>query len=200
MKDAEKCVKHPCLHDISAPFVITVGLEEKHQLDLSNYMPRSQLLEILNQKYKGSDYLFIGTTGHTAREMFSLMPDTQNFYMAGNMGGALSIGLGAYLAGKKVIVCGGDAEFVMHLGGLTTTGRYSQPHGTLIYIVFDNESDKSTGGQNTCQKHVNYLGIAQHAGLRIFPEIVRNREQFKNALLFAEKQSSPIDDTCQMFL
>ncbi len=83
-----------------------VALEEKHQLDLSNYIPRSQFLQILNQKYRHSDYLFIGTTGHTAREMFSLMPDTRNFYMAGNMGGALSIGLGAYLAGKKVIVCG----------------------------------------------------------------------------------------------
>ena len=38
--------------------------------------------------------------------------------MAGNMGGALSLGLGTAMAGKKVIVCGGDAEFVMHMGGL----------------------------------------------------------------------------------
>ena len=38
--------------------------------------------------------------------------------MAGNMGGALSLGFGAAMAGKKVIVCGGDAEFVMHMGGL----------------------------------------------------------------------------------
>ena len=60
----------------------------------------------LNQRYKGTDVLFIGTTGNAAREMYSFMPDTNNFYMAGNMGGALSVGFGAAKAGKKVIVCG----------------------------------------------------------------------------------------------
>jgi len=169
-----------------------VALEQKHQLDLSHYIRRSQFLQILNQRYKNSNYVFVGTTGHTAREMFSMMPDTHNFYMAGNMGGALAIGLGAYLAGNNIIVCGGDAEFVMHLGGLTTTGRYLQQRNVLIYIVFDNESNKSTGGQNTAQKYINYLGIAQNAGLTIFPEIVQTEEAFEKALSFAEKQSSPI--------
>ncbi|RKZ50763.1 MAG: thiamine pyrophosphate-binding protein [Candidatus Parabeggiatoa sp. nov. 3] len=169
-----------------------VALDKKHQLDLSNYSHRSQFLQILNQRYRDSDYVFIGTTGHTAREMFSVMPNTKNFYMAGNMGGALSIGLGAYVAGKNVIVCGGDAEFVMHLGGLTTAGRYTQSPGVLIYIVFDNESNKSTGKQNTYQKHINYLGIAQNAHLAIYPETVLNKEQFKQALSFAEQQSSPV--------
>ena len=54
--------------------------------------------------------------------------------MAGNMGGALSVGLGAALGGKKVIICGGDAEFVMHLGGMTTAGRYSDKV-FLIYLL-----------------------------------------------------------------
>ena len=98
--------------------------------------------------------------------MSSFMPKMANFYMVGNMGGALSVGLGGYLAGNNIIVCGGDAEFVMHLGGITTAGRYkSQEKGKLVYIVFDNKSNKSTGGQNTYQEHVDYIEIARGAGI-----------------------------------
>ena len=101
--------------------------------------------------------------------MYSFMPDTKNFYMAGNMGGALSVGLGAFLAGKKVFVCGGDAEFVMHLGGITTAGRYKNTsnNGFLAYIVFDNESNKSTGGQGSYQNHVIYSQIAKNSNFNI---------------------------------
>lgn len=143
-----------------------IKLHQKHQLNLSKYIPRSKFLIELNQKYKNTNTLFIGTTGNTAREMYSFMPDTNNFYMAGNMGGALSLGLGASLAGKKVIVCGGDAEFVMHLGGLTTAGRYAN-RVDLTYILFDNEQNKSTGGQNTYQSHIDYIGIAKSSNLNV---------------------------------
>ena len=170
----------------------TVALEEKHKLDLSNYIARSQFLRVLNRRYRGTNYVFIGTTGNTAREMFSTMPDTQNFYMVGNMGGALSVGLGAYLAGNHVIVCGGDAEFVMHMGGLTTAGRYRQKPGALIYIVFDNESNKSTGGQNTYQQQLSYLGIAQQSGIASYSEIVYDEKSFEKALSYAEKKSLPV--------
>ena len=146
-----------------------VSLDEEHTLDLSNYTPRSEFLISLNKKFKNTDTLFIGTTGNTAREMYSFMPNTNNFYMAGNMGGALSLGLGAAKAGKKVIVCGGDAEFVMHMGGLTTAGRYTDEID-LTYILFDNESNKSTGGQNTYQAHVDYKAIAKASGLNIVGE------------------------------
>jgi len=142
----------------------TIELLEKHKLDLSKNIVRSEFLKILNIKFSGQDVLFIGTTGNTAREMYSFMPDTDNFYLAGNMGGALSLGLGAAKAGKRVIVCGGDAEFVMHMGGLTNVGRYSKQIN-LTYIVFDNESNKSTGGQNTYQKHIDYIGMAKSSNI-----------------------------------
>ena len=145
-----------------------VKLEEQHKLNLSKYKPRSEFLKLLNQKFKDSDTLFIGTTGNTSREMYSFMPDTNNFYMAGNMGGALSVGLGASMARKKVIVLGGDAEFVMHMGGLTTTGRYKDVD--LTYVLFDNEQNKSTGGQNTYQNHINYNEIAKASGLNIIDD------------------------------
>ncbi len=158
-----------------------VELEEKHKLDLSSYTKRSKFLIALNDKFKKSDVTFIGTTGNAAREMYSFMPDTKNFYMAGNMGGALSLGLGVAKADKKVVVIGGDAEFVMHMGGLTTAGRYKDEIN-LTYILFDNEANKSTGGQNTYQKHMNYIDIAKSSGLEVWEELVTNLHDFENVV------------------
>lgn len=157
------------------------NLNVEHKLDLSKLIPRSKFLIQLNEAFKGEDVLFIGTTGNTAREMFHFMPDTNNFYMAGNMGGALSMGLGAAKAGRKVIVCGGDAEFVMHMGGLATAGRYFNKVD-LTYIVFDNEQNKSTGGQNTYQTHLNYNQIANNSGFEAPEKLVFEVEEFRSII------------------
>ncbi len=158
-----------------------VELDDIHTLDLSNYTPRSEFLINLNEKFKNTNTLFIGTTGNTAREMYSFMPDTNNFYMAGNMGGALSLGFGATKAGKKVIVCGGDAEFVMHMGGLTTAGR-NKEEIDLTYVLFDNETNKSTGGQNTYQSHVDYKAIAKASGLDVIEDTVTSLDVFDKTM------------------
>ena len=156
-------------------------LEEKHQLNLSDYTQRSEFLISMNEKFKGTNTLFIGTTGNASREMYSFMPDTNNFYMAGNMGGALSIGFGAAKAGKKVIVCGGDAEFVMHMGGLTTAGRDAD-QVNLTYILFDNEQNKSTGGQNTYQLHLDYIKIAKSSGFNVDSDVIKAVDVFSSAI------------------
>jgi phosphonopyruvate decarboxylase len=158
-----------------------VSLKPEHQLDLSVYTPRSEFLIALNDEFKDQNVLFIGTTGNVAREMYSFMSDTNNFYMAGNMGGALSVGFGAAKAGRKVVVCGGDAEFVMHMGGLTTAGRYADEIN-LTYVLFDNEQNKSTGGQNTYQKHLNYINIAKSSGFCVTDHIVNTVEGFKSII------------------
>ena len=165
-----------------------VELNKEHKLNLSNYSKRSQYLKILNEKYKNSDIIFIGTTGNTAREMYSFMPNTKNFYMVGNMGGALSLGLGMAKAGKKVFVLGGDAEFVMHMGGLTTAGRYKDKID-LTYILFDNEQNKSTGGQNSYQSHIDYKLIAKASGFNIEEKTITSIEDFNK---FLEKEKKGI--------
>ena len=171
------CDEHETIIVLKKGTFSKVELDEKHQLDLSSYIPRSEYLKSLNAMYKESNTLFIGTTGNTAREMYSFMPDTDNFYMAGNMGGALSLGLGAAMAGRKVIVCGGDAEFVMHMGGLTTAGRYHDSIN-LTYILFDNEQNKSTGGQNTYQSHVDYNHIATYSNFDTSENDINSLEEF----------------------
>lgn len=159
----------------------TAKLAVKHTLDLSAYVPRSEFLVFLNHQFKTKEVLFIGTTGNTAREMYSFMPDTNNFYMAGNMGGALSVGFGAAKAGKKVVVCGGDAEFVMHMGGLTTAGRDADKVN-LTYVLFDNGQNKSTGGQNTYQDHLNYIDIAKDSGFKVVSKTITSVADFKSAV------------------
>ena len=159
----------------------SVSLKSEHVLDVSSYFPRSAFLKILEKKFQDSEDIFIGTTGNLSREMYSLMPNTKNFYMAGNMGGALSLGLGAAKAGKKVIVCGGDAEFVMHMGGLTSAGRYAKEIN-LTYILFDNEQNKSTGGQNTYQEHLNYIRIAESSGLNCHQDVIYEIEVFNQLI------------------
>jgi len=157
-----------------------VSLDDKHKIDLSHKIKRSEFLNSLNNTFKNSDTLFIGTTGNTAREMYSFMPNTNNFYMAGNMGGALALGLGASLAGKKVVVCGGDAEFVMHMGGLTTVGRYKDIN--LTYVLFDNQTNKSTGGQNTYQTHINYKEIVKNCNINTNDKSIDNIKDFNEAI------------------
>jgi len=154
-----------------------VELLKKHRLDLSKYPQRSKYLEVLNNTYKNTDTLIIGTTGNTARELYTFMPDTKNFYMAGNMGGALSLGLGVAKAGNKAVVCGGDAECVMHMGGLTTAGRYSN-QVDLTYVLFDNASNKSTGGQATYQDHVDYSSLAESSGIISPYDVITDVDSF----------------------
>ena len=177
IKQIELCDTTHTIGVIKKDSFTKVELDDIHKLDLSNYTQRSEFLINLNEKFKKRDTLFIGTTGNTAREMYSFMKDTNNFYMAGNMGGALSLGVGAAKAGKKVIVCGGDAEFVMHMGGLTTAGRYKDEID-LTYILFDNESNKSTGGQNTYQSHVDYIAIAKASGLDVIKNTLTTLDDF----------------------
>tara|TARA_Y100000768_G_scaffold521_1_gene386 strand:+ start:21286 stop:22356 length:1071 start_codon:yes stop_codon:yes gene_type:complete len=169
INQVNKCNESQTLCLLEKETFSPIDLNADYKLDLSKYPRRSEYLIKLNEEFSETDTIFIGTTGNTAREMYSFMPDTKNFYMAGNMGGALSVGLGAFLAGKKVFVCGGDAEFVMHLGGITTAGRYKNTsnNGFLAYIVFDNESNKSTGGQGSYQNHVIYSQIAKNSNFNI---------------------------------
>jgi len=163
-----------------------VELEKEHQINLDNLSPRSHFLKILNKKFGCEDIYFLGTTGNLSREMYTFMPDTNNFYMAGNMGGALSLGLGISLTEKKIFVCGGDAEFVMHMGGLTTTGRYAK-NIDLTYILFDNQQNKSTGGQNTYQEHLDYISIAKASGFECYEETISDPKLFETLVMSPNK-------------
>ena len=89
------------------------------------------------------------------------------------------------MSGRKVIVCGGDAEFVMHMGGLTTTGRYKDLD--LTYILFDNEQNKSTGGQNTYQSHVDYISVAKASNIEVEENTITSLDEFSDIMTDTKK-------------
>jgi phosphonopyruvate decarboxylase len=157
-----------------------VSLNEEHKTEHKNVPTRMKFLENLNEFFKNTDVKFIGTTGNTSREMATAMPDTNNFYQAGNMGNALSVGLGTSMEGNPTVVLGGDAEFVMHMGGMTTAGRYRG--NKLVYVVFDNLCNKSTGGQRSYQEHLNYHQIAINCGWMISPPSHINPDSLSNEI------------------
>lgn len=188
VKQVDECNNSRKLCILESGTFSDIELLNEHILDLSRYPKRSAYLTLLNKFYsKDLETIFLGTTGNTSREMLCFMPDTNNLYMVGNMGGALSVGLGMAKGGKKVVICGGDAEFVMHMGGLTTAGRYNSEALDLTYILFDNESNKSTGGQKTFQDHLNYEGIASNSNISI------NFYEVDNLSDFSEIVSSNLD-------
>ncbi len=170
-----------------------VELAPENALDLGGFPGRMDYLALL-PALAGEDATFIGTTGNTAREMYDCIPSQRNFYMAGNMGGALSIGLGAALQGRQVIVCGGDAEFAMHLGGMATAGRYREKlgGGALIYLVFDNASNKSTGGQRSYQEHLDYAGIARSCNFAVPADSVTGLADFRRAVAAGLALAGPV--------
>ncbi|OCL85939.1 hypothetical protein AAX27_02121 [Aliarcobacter thereius] len=65
--------------------------------------------------------------------------------------------------------------------GLVTAGRYKDIID-LTYILFDNESNKSTGGQNTYQSHIDYIAIAKACGLNATEKIVYNIEELEQKI------------------
>lgn len=151
-----------------------VALNAEHQNTRGGYTPRGEFLRALNEEYAGSNTLFIGTTGATSREMATLMPDTKNFYMAGNMGNALSLGVGAWLGGvEHVVVLGGDAESLMHLGGLVTAYQINQKKetGKLQYVIMDNQSNFTTGGQISPAKDFDLGSMVDGMGIGVMHEI-----------------------------
>ena len=66
--------------------------------------------------------------------------------MIGAMGHALSVSLAISKYNNNEVIClDGDGSFIMHLGSFTLIGKY--PQKKIKYILADNESHESIGGQ-----------------------------------------------------
>lgn len=140
--------------------------ETKNKKDRGMYeMNRSDALTIIKSESRDKA-LFISSTGFTTRDSFAAM-DTPDFYIVGSMGHTFSIALGVSPnTNKKVVVLDGDGSFLMHLGGLASFDQAK--HKNIIYIVIDNESYESTGGQPTASGKVNFKKLSEAFGFRNF--------------------------------
>ncbi len=114
----------------------------------------------------GDRDLLVATTGFTGRELYALGDTSNQLYMVGSMGCAVSLALGLAIArpDRRVIAIDGDGAALMRLGALTTVAAERPPN--LVHVLIDNGRHESTGGQATVSPGVDFCAIAAGAGYR----------------------------------
>ena len=113
--------------------------------------------------------IVISTTGMISRELYEHrerknQSHSFDFLTVGSMGHASQIALTVALnSPEKSVYCfDGDGAALMHLGGLSTIGRYKPSN--LTHIIFNNASHDSVGGQPTGADKIDFPSLAKSLG------------------------------------
>jgi len=137
----------------------------------------------------------ISSTGFNSRELIYLrdkfkIANGEDFYMVGGMGHTTSVALGYSLSSKKNIICiDGDGSLLMHLGAIKTAGTFANKN--FKYILLNNNSHDSAGGQNTHANNVNFEKLSKSVGFKKFYSIKNENNLKKNIKTFlSEKKLS----------
>ena len=129
-----------------------------------------KLLENVNKKTK-----IISSTGYNSREIMYLsnkyqIKNTKNFYMVGGMGHTTSVALGYSLSSSNKTICiDGDGSLLMHLGSIKTAGTFANKN--FRYILLNNNSHDSVGGQKTYAYNINFEKLSKSLGFTKFYKI-----------------------------
>ena len=130
-------------------------------------MKREQALDIILSK-TAQDDIIVSTTGKTSREVFELREKNgqdhgNDFLTVGSMGHTSSIAYGIASGTDQNVYCiDGDGSFIMHMGALAVIG--SNPLPNFKYIINDNGSHESVGGQPTCSPRLDLPSILRGFG------------------------------------
>jgi phosphonopyruvate decarboxylase len=90
--------------------------------------------------------------------------------MVGGMGHTASVALGYSLSNKKKTICiDGDGSLLMHLGSIKTAGSFASEN--FKYIVLNNNSHDSVGGQNTYANDIDFEKLSKSLGFKKFYSI-----------------------------
>jgi phosphonopyruvate decarboxylase len=133
------------------------------------------LLQILDKNTK-----VISSTGYNSRELMYLrdkykIKKSSDFYMVGGMGHTASVALGYSLTSKKKTICiDGDGSFLMHLGSIKTVGTFANKN--FKYILLNNNSHDSVGGQNTYANDINFHKLSKSLGFKKFYSIKNDKK------------------------
>jgi phosphonopyruvate decarboxylase len=151
-------------------------------------MNRFEAMQMVKETF-AKDAVFLSATGYPSRDAFNIQ-DTPDFYIVGSMGHIFSIALGiAPHTKKRVVVLDGDGSALMHLGGLASFDP--QIHENLVYVVFDNESYESTGGQATLSPLVDFAALAKAFH---FPKYMRveDKQTLQKGLAAIQTNPQPV--------
>ena len=134
-------------------------------------MQRSKMLEVISEVR--TDEIVVATMS-AIKDWSRLSSSALDFYVAGAMGYASSVGLGLALAqvNRKVIVLDGDGSLLMNLGTLVTTVGVQQKN--LIHFVLENRLYEVPGGiPLPGVGKYNLAAFARAAGFRKVHELNR---------------------------
>ena len=146
------------------------------------------LLETLEKDTK-----VISSTGYNSRELIYLrdkykIKDSRDFYMVGGMGHTVSVALGYSLSSKKKTLCiDGDGSLLMHLGSIKTAGTFADKN--FKYILLNNNSHDSVGGQNTYSNDIDFKNLSKSLGFKRFYCITNDKNLKENIKIFLKDDS-----------
>ena len=162
--------------------------KKKDFYDLDKVFFLKTLLQTLKKNTK-----VISSTGFNSRELMYLrdkykIKDSNDFYMVGGMGHTASVALGYSLSSKKKTVCiDGDGSLLMHLGSIKTVGTFA--NNNLKYILLNNNSHDSVGGQNTHAHDIDFEKFSKSLGFKNFYSIKDDKNLKKNIQKFLNGKS-----------
>ena len=137
----------------------------------------------------------ISSTGFNSRELIYIrnkfkITNGRDFYMVGGMGHTASVAIGYSISSKKDVICiDGDGSLLMHLGSIKTAGTFANKN--FKYILLNNNSHDSVGGQNTYANNVNFEKLSKSLGFKKFYSIKDEVNLKKNIKTFlSEKKLS----------
>ena len=142
------------------------------------------LLEICSKKTK-----FFSSTGYNSRELMFIrdkykLNKGNDFYMVGGMGHTTSVAFGYSILKKNIVIClDGDGSLLMHLGSIKTIASFAK--NNFKYILLNNNSHDSVGGQNTFSDDINFKNFSKSLGFKNFTLIDNKknlRQKIKNFL------------------
>ena len=89
---------------------------------------------------------------------------------------------------NKTICIDGDGSFLMHLGSIKTAGTFSKKN--FKYILLNNNTHDSVGGQCTYSKKINFEKLSKSLGFKVFYSISNKKNIKKKIKSFLKIESS----------
>lgn len=151
-------------------------------------LTREETLDILLKNLIG-DEIIVSTTGKTSRELFELREKynqghEKDFLTVGSMGHTSSIALGLSIGApnKKIICIDGDGSMLMHMGAIAINANHAS--NNFKYIVINNGSHESVGGQPTICLDFNVSDVGKVTGFQKIYTVTKKEDLEKNIIEF----------------
>lgn len=157
------------------------------------YLPtREQAIKLIIETLP-ENIAVVSTTGMASRELFEHRKASgsgydHDFLTVGGMGHASQIATGIAMMrpSKKVLCIDGDGAVLMHMGGLTISGKQDN----LIHVVINNGAHDSVGGQPTVAEHLDLSKIAGDCGYGFVAQAATEQEIVDNLQLAINSRRS----------